>query len=190
MARKKVARGGIRVTDKCPGSVLAFDLSSSCVGWAVFHNGLPCNWGKVSLGHEEHDLRLREVHNLVLQLVADYLPSEVVLEEPYLGRARHAHVLLLYLGVVLCTLVQLRGVPLPVRNRIPPRTVKKVMNLPHKGEYADRKRQAVTRCNKLFGLRLRYKENDRDKKVSDDDVADALLVGAAWHVLHCGATYG
>ena len=51
-------------------------------------------------------------------------------------------------------------------------------------DYDLRKKAMVDRINELYGLDLRFKADDKTKKVSQDDTADGIAVGRAWLLQH------
>jgi len=164
-----------------PAILLAYDVSSSCVGWAEFRDGKPERFGKFvpeGVTHQEKLAHLARTLEGAIGATPVGARTDVIFEEPYLGRNRHAYVLMLYHGAALATAVNLLGTEHV--HVMGPRAVKRALALPKKASYEQRKRQAVREANRLFGLHLRYKPRDPRKTVSDDDTADALLLGQAF----------
>lgn len=158
--------------------LLALDVSSSTVGWAFFRDGVPEQRGKFHPEGATHDEKLHSFRLWLTSTFNTLRPTSMVIEDPYLGRNKHAYVLLYYLAVFLDFHVEVFGRPTRSGiDRIGPRVVKLLLKMPKLKDYNARKKQAVTLANSLYGLHLRYKANDRMKLISDDDVADAILLG-------------
>jgi hypothetical protein len=170
-------KAGGRVTER----VLAFDISSVCVGWSVWVNGELERHGKFGQQGEDHGERLACFRHWLLGTFKQFTPDQVVYERPYSGRRRNAYgVLQLYVAALLIAHWEHFEREIPVANSVPAREVKRRNRMRKGKDHEANKRIAVLLANRLYGLRLKYKSNDRKKAVSQDDVADAILLGRAW----------
>lgn len=161
--------------------VLALDVSSVCVGWALFKDGLPEVFGKYHQVGESHDERLVHFHGWLGAVLQQLQPDEMVLEEPYFSRQPKTFaVLTMYATVVLMCHVEYFGEAMPGQNRIQPAQVKRELKAKYGTDHTNRKRLMVLMMNQIYGLELRFKHPDKFKRVSDDDIADALALGRAW----------
>lgn len=166
--------------------LLALDVSSVCTGYAVFHDKNLIAYGKYRKEEKTHDERLFSFEQWLGELLLEYNPDERIVEDIYsAGRAEPYGTLKMYQTVVLLAHIRHFGVPMPSRNRMQPAGVKRILHAKYGNDHENRKRMMVNMINTLYGLDLRYKDPDKTKRVSDDDIADAIAVGRAWLI-----TYG
>ncbi len=161
--------------------VLALDTSSVCCGWAVFDAGALVKSGRFVQQGKHHGEKLAGFGAWLQSLFLEWTPTQVVYEKPFSGRRRNAFaVLQLYIGVLLLEHWNFTKMELPEANAVPARAVKSRNEMKSGLNHAANKRAGVMLVNKLFNLRLKYKENDKTKKITQDDEADAILLGRAW----------
>lgn len=188
MARKgSVAKRTARPADTprgVPGRVLGLDVSSVCVGWALFDSGVRIQHGKFLMPGDDHAERLVAFEAWLQAHLERVEADELVVEMPYPGRRRHAYgVLMMYFAVVLMTYRRVFARPMPTTSQVPAARIKRVLRLPKLTEHAERKRQMVRIINERYALNLKYKERDPKKRISDDDVADAIALVDVWLTL-------
>lgn len=177
----------LAVTFTTPERVLALDVSSRCVGWSEFSGGTLHRYGKFVVpgtpGH--HGERLQEFRVWLARLLRDLEPTVLIYEAPYSGRMRHTFgVLSRYAGVVEALHWEHFGTELLEPQAVPARTVKRAIQAPKGKTHEENKRIVLRLVNERFGLSLRYKDNDPNKRVTEDDVADAIALNWAWHLLY------
>lgn len=161
--------------------VLAIDSSSTCVGYAVFDGELLVAYGKYIQVGDDHGEKLAGFRHWLIEQYVKYEPHEVVFEAPYSGRRRFTYAILsYYVATILESHFSHFGIELPKVNKVAAHMVKKLNQMPKSASHEGNKKQAVLLANQLYSLGLKYKTNDKTKKVSDDDVADAILLGRAW----------
>lgn len=161
--------------------VLALDTSSTCVGWAVFEDGHLVHHGRYRQKQVEHGERLSTFQAWLAAMFRQYMPKQVIYEKPFAGRRRNAFgVLTMYVAVVLLTWFQHTGSEIGEGCAVAARDVKRRNEMRKGKNHEQNKKLGVLLANKLYGLRLKYKSNDKTKKVSQDDEADAILLGRAW----------
>lgn len=167
--------------------MLALDVSSKCVGWALFIDGELAQHGKYVQQGDAHGEKLSTFRAWVLKLCREVEPTQLVYEAPYSGRMRNTFgVLSRYAGIVeLCHFEHFHS-ELPPANAVPAHQVKKAIGASKGKSHEENKRIVLLLVNQVFGLALKYKANDTTKKVSQDDEADAIALGWAWHVLYRG----
>jgi len=164
-----------------PVRVLALDISSKCIGYAVFEGTELVDCGRYRTEGKEHDERLLRYQVWLLALLENVRPEEFIFERAFSGRQRNAYgVLMLYHGVTLATWFAYSQTSLPDTHRIQAKAVKRLLQLKPLPSHDARKRQMVQEMNRLYGLRLKWKSHDPLKRVSEDDTADAIGVGRAW----------
>jgi hypothetical protein len=174
-----VARGTPRL--------LALDVSSKCVGWAVFDGELPIAFGQQNVVGRDHGEKLAWFIAWLMEQFDTHDVTDVCVEKPYPAREKYAFgVLQQYFGAVLCAHFMYFGYELPDANRVAASQVKHLNQMPHGGRYEENKANAVQLVNSLYQLQLKYDPADRAKAVSQDDTADALLVGRAWWIQRHG----
>lgn len=166
--------------------LLALDPSSTCTGYACFDNGHLTAYGKWRPPPKsEHGQKLDDFRRWLLELLEVLQPTEVVFEMPYAGRRRSAYpVLMMYVGVILAVHWSRQGREVPIINRMPASAVKKHLKMPKGASHEARKHMMILEINRLYRLQLRFKDNDATKRISDDDVADAIACGRAWILRH------
>lgn len=161
--------------------VLAFDISSVAAGWSVFEAGNLVDYGVHYQVGVDHGERLMTFGRFLAQKIKDVQPTHVAFEEPYQGRQKNAFgVLQFYIAILHAAHFAHFGYEIPDANRITAREVKRLNNFPSGLTHAENKAMAVERVNLRYGLNLFYAGEYR-KHDSDDDIADAILVNAAWH---------
>lgn len=174
-----------------PSRVLAFDVSSVCVGWSLFVDGRLHDYGKylqVGQGHGERLVRylqwLREVFDTLK-------PTAVTVEAPYQSRNPVSYaVLTLYRAALLMAHVWYFGRELPDNAQLPAYLVKRglgverAMAKDRDKRHAENKKLVIEEINRLYDTRFRYVDGDAKKKKSEDDIADAVAVGHVWLALH------
>ena len=152
---------------------VSFDLSSTCVGWALGMDGELVTYGKcpfkttATLGQ-----KLKEFDDLVKTLLATYQPTNIVLEEP-LKRAKvrnHFE----FLGVLRLNWISYSGNDIPKEHLLDPRKIKKHLHVEPGRNHDHNKELMVRKINNMFRLALKYAKHSAYK--SDDDIADAIAV--------------
>lgn len=161
--------------------ILSLDISSVAVGFGVFDRGKLSDYGRYRQRGEEHGERLHHFARWLYDMFKKLGPDEVVVEQPYPGHRRNTYgILMLYIGVILMVHFHVFGEELPSVNRVQPNLVKRSLKMPKGKDHEDRKRMMVVEINRLYGLNLKFKANDKTKRISEDDVADGIAVGRAW----------
>jgi hypothetical protein len=161
---------------KDPGAVvLALDLSSSCVGWAVGIGRERHGQGKlVFRSTAETGAKLGAFFAFLLALLILFKPERLLIERPMMRRGatttRHTELL----GVARLAWLERTGGELLDTWIISAITVKNVMGVRHGRDHAENKKIMVQKINQLYGLNLKFDKNSKLK--SDDDSADALAV--------------
>lgn len=167
--------------------LLALDISSICVGYAVFENGELEDHGKFVTEGKDHGARLLSFQKWLYGMLKKLKPTDVAVELPYPGRSRNSYgVLQMYYGVLLEEYYHYFKAELPSSSKIPSSQIKRKMNVKSGRSYEDNKRRMVERINEEYGLSLTFVANDRTKRRSQDDVADAIAVGHVWQMLVSG----
>lgn len=154
---------------------LAFDLSTGCVGWALGIDGGLTQYGKLifkasaSVGE-----KLAAWEEFASALIDTIRPDRIVLERPMSRSgavtARHYELL----GILRFAYRRSTGAEVGADCLIPARTAKLTVGVRKGGTYEDRKRYMVERINAITGLALKY--DAKSKRVSDDDIADAIAI--------------
>jgi hypothetical protein len=161
--------------------VLALDLSSQCVGWAVFDNGELVTYGRYRQCGESHGEKLATFDVWLIDLLKWQAPTHVVVEAPYAGRVRHTYgILMLYVGKVLEQHFRHFGEEMPKHHLVPAHLVKRILGVKKGTSHEQNKKRVLLLINQLYGLSLKFKSNDRTKRVSEDDTADAIALNRAW----------
>lgn len=164
--------------------VLGLDISSRCVGWALFVGGVLAAHGRYRHRGTGHGERLAHFGPWLTTLLSELEPTQVAYEAPYSGRMRHTFgVLSKYVGVVESVHFSVYGAEIPPENAVAAHAVKRAIGARKGRDHEENKRIVLLLVNQVFGLALKYKDHDDTKRVSEDDEADAIAVAWAWHLL-------
>jgi Holliday junction resolvasome RuvABC endonuclease subunit len=165
--------------------ILALDISSVCTGWALFEGPALKLYGSIRLTAEGHGERLTQFATELSQLVRRHRPTRLVFEKPFFGPRRNAfRVLMMYVGVLMLVHWECLGRELDPEDGIEAHRVKRVLGMRKEDTHQARKRAMVQEINRLYGLALKFKSEDKTKRVSQDDIADAVATGRAWMLVH------
>lgn len=179
MTKKKSSRTDL--SRRKPERILALDVSSVCVGFSVFEGKRLSKYGKYVQQGKEHGERLAHFDEWLTEQFSKFVPQQVIIEMPYSGRRRFTFgVLMMYFAIVISAFYRWAGYEMPKANRITASMVKRRMRMEKGSSHAERKRMMVEKINEVYGLALKFKATDKHKKVSDDDIADAIAVARAW----------
>ena len=89
-------------------------------------------------------------------------------------------ILMQVVAVVMIRHLRYYNTDIPKRNQVEAHAVNRQHKRP-KGTSPEKTKQMMVKyINTRLGLSQKYKENDKTKQVSDDDIADAIAVGLAW----------
>jgi Holliday junction resolvasome RuvABC endonuclease subunit len=161
-------------------SVLAFDISSTCCGWALGRQEQLDRYGKITFrttaGISE---KLAAFHELVMTLLTVYRPDTVILEMPQSRRAKVTARHYEYVGVLRALSSKLISFEIEQEHFVAPVTVKKWLGVPKGQDHADNKRIMVNTINAVCGINLKF--DAASKNATDDDVADAIAVLLTWY---------
>lgn len=165
--------------------VLALDVSSRCVGWSLFVGGQLERHGRYVIPGAAgvHGERLVRFGGWLAHMLGRHTPTHLIYERPYSGRMRNTFgILSRYAGVVEAEHFRHFEVELPEEHAVPARDIKKLIGARKGADHEQNKKIVLLLINEVFGLSLAYKTNDRTKKVSQDDEADAIALNWAWHL--------
>lgn len=167
------------------GKILALDTSSVAVGWSIFTNGGLRDHGVYRHVGESHDEKMFHFHGWLLAMLAEHEPNEVIYEAPYSGaRSFTFPVLVRYVVVVEMAAYFHYRTPMEKRCKVPAKQVKKWIGAKKGKNHEENKKIVLLMVNQEFGLSLKYKSNDKTKKVSQDDEADAIALNWAYHLMN------
>jgi Holliday junction resolvasome RuvABC endonuclease subunit len=182
--RRKAAHKAQWKTSGDGSRLLALDVSSRAVGWALFEHNKLLTYGKYEHVGDAHGEKLHNYLEWLAALFAEVHPTSVAVEAAFQGRHRNAFaVLTLYRAALLVAHMRTYGRELPDKNQIPPHLIKRVLAVP-KGTHTENKARVVAVINQLYGTAFRFDAARPDDKArNDDDIADAVAVGHAWCAL-------
>lgn len=167
--------------------VLALDVSSKCVGWAVFDNGVLTQHGRYVQQGEGHGERMMRFHTWLHETLAGTAPTFLIYEEPYRGRNGAVYGLLSrYAGVVETVHFEHFASEMPAHAIVRAKDVKRAIGAKKGRSHEQNKKIVLLLINQVFGLSLKYKTNDPTKRISQDDEADAIALNWAWHIQNRG----
>jgi Holliday junction resolvasome RuvABC endonuclease subunit len=163
-----------------PTTVLALDLSSSCIGWAVGIDKNLVAYGKFVFKTTSaiNGDKLATFISYLTVILETYGPQKVLVEKTLMGKGdttvRHLEIL----GVVRATVFKILGLEILESWLIPAKTVKRLLKVKKGRDHAHNKQIMVEKINQLFNLRLKCESS---KIESDDDIADAIAVLVAYY---------
>lgn len=164
-----------QLTQQALRRYIGLDTSSKCIGWALFEGTRLLKYGKIQLKGESHGQRLLQAYSELHDLFKASNSDAVFVEMPY--RSSSYGILMWYIASVLLAHYAAYGRELPKQNMLQSKSVKAVMGVEAGKNHDHNKKIMVAKVNEQFGLSLKFTPKDKDKKVSTDDIADAIAVG-------------
>ena len=166
-----------------PTNVLALDLSSTCVGWALGSDRKLARHGKLvfksTAGVGE---KLVSFHDYLGGLIDVYEPVLLLSERPLSRRGNTTGRHFELLGIARKLWRDVTGLEMEDEHLISARTVKNALGVKPGRNHDHNKQIMVEKINDLYGLRLKYDKNSKYK--TDDDTADAIAVLTAYYRRH------
>jgi len=165
--------------------VLALDSSSKACGWSVFDSGELVAYGRFKQSGTGHGERLMHFRLWLLALLTQWHPNVLIYEAPYQGRMKHTFgILSRYVGIIEAAHFEYFAREISKEDSVAAHTVKRAIGARKGADHEANKKIVLLMVNQRYGLNLKYKANDTNKKVSQDDDADAIAVNWAWHALY------
>lgn len=161
--------------------ILALDISGTCTGWALgLYGKLECYGKYIQKQSGSKGKKLAQFADWLTSLLEAKKPTIILIEKPYRGRNSNVLAnLSKFIAVAeLCAYLTL-DLELEDSWFLDPRSIKHALKVQKGKDYDDNKKIMVHKINELFGLNLKYSKK-KSKKLSDDDVADAVAVLVAW----------
>lgn len=180
-AKRRQANKPLRASAGAGHRTLGLDVSSVCVGYAVFDGEALVAYGKFHQEGKEHGEKLRNFQTWLATLLGTFQPDQLILEQPYPGQRRHTYgVLSMYVALVLMAHWAHFGAEMPKSQRVAAHRVKRLLGVPKGESHGENKEIMVREINRRFGTGLRYRKAATTRHTTDDDVADAIALVAAW----------
>jgi len=165
--------------------VFALDSSSRACGWSLFDNGELIAHGVYRQSGTGHGERLMRFRHWLLAMFQEWQPHVLVYEAPYQGRMKNTFgVLSRYVGIIEASHFEHYGLEIDRPQAVPAHLVKKAIGAKKGANHEANKKIVVLLVNQTFGLSLKFKANDPNKTVTQDDEADAIALNWAWHALY------
>jgi Holliday junction resolvasome RuvABC endonuclease subunit len=165
--------------------VLALDSSSRACGWAVCDDGVLIGHGVYKQEGDGHGERLMRFRSWLLEMFTQWAPHVVAYEAPYQGRMKNTFgILSRYVGAIEAAHFEHYQVEIEKTQAVAAHLVKKTIGAKKGENHEANKKIVVLLVNQRFGLSLKYKSNDRNKTVTQDDEADAIALAWAWYRLY------
>ena len=158
------------------GTLISFDASTSCTGWAVFENNRLIAYGKIKPHGDTWRDKIMDETMAIAALFREYVPDVVVAEDVPLKDGKPTIVKLGAVhGMILSLCAGFKLEPVFVL----PSNWRHELGM-FDGTRAGMKRdvmkeKAVHMANEQFGLNLQWISPTSSK--NDDDVAEAILIG-------------
>lgn len=156
--------------------VLSFDVGTSCTGFAFGTDNNILAWGKYvadKKNADEGELLVefsKWIDKNIVTLTKK--PTRVVIESPYYKmNIRTYGQLMKYVGMVQREVYRQTGIECEF---VSASSVKTKIGVKKGVTYQERKLNMVNHINSLFGLNLKFHKSN--KKISDDDIADAIAL--------------
>lgn len=165
--------------------VLALDSSSRACGWSIFDDGQLVAHGFYRQSGEGHGERLMRFRHWLLEIMGCWLPTLVIYEAPYQGRMKNTFgILSRYVGIIEAAHFEHYGREFEKEQAVAAHLVKRAIGAKKGADHEANKKIVVLLVNEQFGLSLKFKANDTNKKTTQDDEADAIALNWAWHLMH------
>lgn len=121
----------------------------------------------------------------LLEMFETWGPHLLIYEAPYQGRMKNTFgILSRYVGVIEASHFEHYEREIEKSEAVPAHLVKKAIGARKGEDHESNKKIVVLLVNEHFGLGLKFKANDTNKRVTQDDEADAIALNWAWHRLH------
>jgi Holliday junction resolvasome RuvABC endonuclease subunit len=162
---------------------MALDFATLKTGFAIYKKEKLVDYGLIKSSSSNVHARLLQIRDQILEQMQKHDIQIIVLEEVPMNSSlnmRVSHDLCVGQGVILGLCFDLN---LGFRLYLPPawRTEVGVYDGTREGTKRDvQKQKAVDIVNEMYGLNLKYFKNDNKKNESEDDVAEAILLGLAY----------
>lgn len=167
--------------------VLALDSSSRACGWSIFDSGQLVAFGHFPQVGKGHGERLYHYRLWLLEMFRTWAPHVVIYEAPFQGRMRNAYaVLSKYVAVIEAAHFEHFREELAETSVVAAHVVKKAIGAEKGRNHESNKKIVLLMVNEKFGLSLKFKANDVEKKSTQDDDADAIALNWAWHIRQRG----
>lgn len=125
----------------------------------------------------------------LLKMFEDWGPHLLIYEAPYQGRMKNTFgILSRYVGVIEATHFEHYEREIEKSEAVPAHMVKKAIGAKKGEDHESNKKIVLLLVNETFGLSLKFKANDTNKRVTQDDEADAIALNWAWYRLNRMAT--
>ena len=123
----------------------------------------------------------------LLEMFDQWSPHLLIYEAPYQGRMKNTFgVLSRYVGIIEASHYEHFEREIEKSEAVPAHMVKKAIAAKKGKDHESNKKIVVLLVNETFGLNLKFKANDTNKRVTQDDEADAIALNWAWHRLNRG----
>lgn len=160
---------------------IGFDISSVCVGYAIFKGLELEEYGKYIQIGKQHGEKLKNFSLWLDAMLSKYKPEHVVIELPHGGgRGVAFTVLTMYVAMVYASHFRVLGRELNISHCLYPSAIKSNLGVMPAKNHDQNKEVMVAFINNLFRLSLRCNPTDKTKKTTDDDIADAIALVVAW----------
>lgn len=161
--------------------ILSLDMATKKTGYAIFHDKDLIKSNKILTNIEESGLwyeRMNYMVSEIAKIIYKESPTIIIIEDVPVHQN-------LNLAKYLCIL---QGMVLGICNMLEIRCITKLPSIWRKGLIAQgagvkrdvQKEEAVRLVNKLYNKDLKYFKNDTKSNNSDDDIAEAILLGLSY----------
>jgi len=163
--------------------ILSIDFATKKTGYAIFINGKLQSYGIMYADSQNVHERILHIRSQILEKIIQYGITHVVLEEIPMQKNNNlivAHDLCVGQGAILVSCYD-HNLGLKLYSPTSWRSIMELYNGTNESKKRDYQKQAaVNLVNELYGLDLKYYKSETKKNKTDDDIAEAILIGLAF----------
>ena len=163
--------------------ILTLDCSTNKTGFGIFKDDKLVEYGIFNTNSEETKDKMKEIYNWISSLINKHNIQHIVFEDVPVSKHKNLHVgktLSVLQGVILTVCFEY-NIESTLYSPTSWRSIVGTYDGTREGTKREiQKQKAVEIVNKKFKLDLKYYLRDTKYNISDDDVAEAILLGVAY----------
>jgi len=163
--------------------ILTLDCSTNKTGFGIFKDDKLVEYGIFNTNSEETKDKMKEIYNWISSLINKYNIQHIIFEDVPVSKHKNLHVgkILSVLQGVILTVCFEYNIESIIYSPSRWRSIVGTYDGTREGTKREiQKQKAVEIVNKKFKLDLKYYLRDTKYNISDDDVAEAILLGVAY----------
>lgn len=166
--------------------LIGIDASTKKTGYAILDKkDNIIGYGLIKSDRKDFFQRIEEIFFKLRAIIKQYNISQIVIEDVpvnYRNNLKTAKELSVLQGLILSLSFDF-NIPIKLYNPSSHRSINGLYDGTRKGMKREVQKQlAVEKANKLYNLDLNYYIRDTKSKISDDDIAEAIMIARAFFI--------